>query len=213
MKPKICIYGTAEKFRNYMLAVEAAGGIPCFGAQAADCDALLLAGGNDFEPWRYGQPNIACTDPDPQRDAAEMELLDLFAGWKKPVLGICRGMQGTNIYFGGTLKQDIPGHKKVNESDRIHKAYSVRPADAPDFTREIYGPACFVNSAHHQCIDRLGDGLCITQRAPDGTPEAFFHETLPIWCVQWHPERMMNPVMDGAAANGLLLFQAFLKQI
>lgn len=213
MLPRICVYGDAETFRNYKYALETAGGLPCFGARPEDCDALLLPGGGDLEPWRYGQENIACRGLEPERDAAELELLNLFVGWKKPILGICRGMQTINVFFGGTLVQDIPGHSQFQGIDRIHGAHAVDPSDPADFTRKLYGSECFVNSSHHQCVDRLGTGLCVSQRAPDGTVEAFYHKSLPVWGVQWHPERLVDPLSRQAIADGEALYRFFIKQI
>lgn len=213
MQPKVFIYGDAEDFRNYKRAVEGAGAIPCFGVQPKDCDALLLPGGGDMESWRYGQPNIACHDIEPERDALELELLDLFTGWKRPVLGICRGMQTINVFFGGTLKQDIPGHSQVNGMDRIHSVRAIQPFGPFNFAYHLYGAECLVNSAHHQCVDVLGARLYAAQQAQDGIIEAIYHQSLPVWGVQWHPERLPNIAFKQGTANGSLVFQAFIKQI
>lgn len=213
MLPKVYVYGDAETFRNYKHAVEASGGLPCFGARPEECDALLLPGGGDMEPWRYGQENVACFDLEPERDAAELALLDLFTGWKKPILGICRGMQTINVFFGGTLVQDIPGHSQINGIDRIHAVHAADPCGIPDFTRKLYGSECLVNSAHHQCVDRLGAGLCVSQQVPDGIVEAFYHQSLPVWGIQWHPERLMDPLSAQATVDGGALYRFFVEQI
>lgn len=213
MQPKIYVYGDADTFRNYKCALEAAGGLPCFGTRPEACDALLLPGGGDMEPWRYGQENIACRNLEPERDAAELELLSLFVGWKKPILGICRGMQTINVFFGGTLVQDIPGHAQFQGIDRLHGVHAVDLSDPADFTQKLYGGNCFVNSSHHQCVGRLGTGLCVSQRAPDGTVEAFYHKSLPIWGVQWHPERLVDPLSKQAIVDGEALYRFFIKEI
>ena len=81
MALRVYILGDAATYQNYALAVERAGGIPCFGSRPADCDCLLLPGGGDMESWRYGQKNTACRDLEPERDALELELLaDFTAG-------------------------------------------------------------------------------------------------------------------------------------
>lgn len=213
MRPKIMIYGNAENFRNYQFAVEATGGIPCFGGRPEVCDALLLPGGGDMESWRYGQPNIACRGIEPERDVWELELLDLFTGWKRPVLGICRGMQTINVFFGGTLMQDISGHSQIDGADRIHAVRAVRPFSSFNFAYHLYGLECLVNSAHHQCVDALGAGLYAAQRAQDDTIEAIYHQSLPVWGVQWHPERLPYAMSTQGTVNGSLVFQAFLQQI
>lgn len=194
--------GEAARYPNYLRAVEAAGGqVRCSTdlARAMDCDALLLPGGGDLEPWRYGQPNTASRGLEPDRDAAEFALLDRFTAAGKPILGICRGLQTINVFFGGALKQDISGHSGVNGVDRLHEVWTE-----PSFLRDLYGARSVVNSAHHQAVDRPGEGLRVVQRTPDGTAEALCHKTLPVWAVQWHPERLSD-VTDGGA-----VFRAFL---
>lgn len=196
MAPTVWIPGDRERFPNYWRAVEKAGGRPCCEGVPENCAALLLPGGGDMEPWRYGQKNIASRNLDPARDALELDLLERFAALRKPILGICRGMQSLNVFFGGTLLQDIPGHAQVQGADRMH---GVRAAPGPFAALD----ASQVNSAHHQAVDRPGAGLRVEQWAPDGVIEALRHEALPAWGVQWHPERLDSPAGDR-------LFRAFL---
>ena len=199
MKKRVYLWGLPEAFENYRRAVEAAGGQAVFGAGAEDCDALLLAGGGDLEPWRYGQEDRGSRGLDPQRDQEELALLERFAAAGKPVLGVCRGLQTINVCFGGTLLQDIPDHSAVEGKDRLH---AVRTA--PSVFRELYGPSLTVNSAHHQAVDRLGAGLLAVQWSEDGIVEALVHQSLPVWAVQWHPERL--------GETGARLFAAFLSR-
>ena len=196
---RVYVYGDRARYGNYRQAVEAAGGSVEFGlADKSDADALLLPGGGDMEPWRYGQENRASRNLEPERDAAELSLLARFTAAGKPVLGVCRGFQTINVFFGGTLCQDFPNHNAVQGRDRCHLACPVRPdvpiaEDSPaGLARKVLSEFPVVNSAHHQTIDHLGTGLCLLQSAPDGVPEAFAHRTLPVWGVQWHPERMRN---------------------
>ena len=185
----VYIWGNAARYTNYRRAVEAAGGRVRFGGDPSACDALLLPGGGDLEPWRYGQRNVASRALEPKRDVAELALLERFISCKKPILGICRGLQSINVFFGGTLLQDIPGHCTVNGIDRMHRIKS-----APSPLCELMEDDCIVNSAHHQAVDRLGSGLTAIQWAPDGIVEALCHRSLPIWAVQWHPERLSSPL-------------------
>ena len=194
-KPAIWIPGGAERFGNYVRALERAGGRACFDGTPEDCAGLLLPGGGDMEPWRYGQTNTASRDLDPARDALELELLERFTALGKPVLGICRGMQSINVFFGGTLFQDIPGHAKLRGADRTHPVRT-----APGIFAAL--DAVEVNSAHHQALDRAGSGISVEQWAADGVAEALRHTRLPVWGVQWHPERLPGPV-------GERLFRAF----
>ena len=185
----VYIYGNETRFSNYRRAVEAVGGQVRFGGDPTACQALLLPGGGDLEPWRYGQENTASCHLEPERDSVEFALLEHFSACRKPVLGICRGLQTINVFFGGTLLQDIPGHSTVNGIDRLHH---VKTARSP--LQAICGERCIVNSAHHQAVDRLGNTLEVLQWAPDETIEALRHRTLPIWAFQWHPERLNSPL-------------------
>ena len=153
---------------------------------ALTCDGLLLPGGGDMDPKFYGEERIpACGEPNLLRDAAEPLLLRAFLAADKPVLGICRGIQVINVFFGGTLCQDLPGHSAVDGHDSFH---TVRTARSPLLA--VCGPLCRVNSAHHQAADAPGRGLRAVQWAEDGAVEAVCHDCLPVWGVQWHPERL-----------------------
>lgn len=200
----VYIWGDRTRYGNYRRAVEAAGGYPLFGRNSRApswASALLLPGGGDLEPWRYGQENRASRGLEPERDAAELALLDQFAAAGKPVLGICRGLQVINVGFGGTLLQDIPGHGAAAGTDRLHRVRT-----APPFSGLI-GERPLVNSAHHQAADRLGSGLEAVQWSEDGTVEALVHRRLPIWAVQWHPERLRG------RPEGMALLRAFLDRM
>lgn len=201
MYPSVFVFGTEGRYTNYKRAVEAAGGRIRFSADlsdAQDCRALLLPGGGDLEPWRYGQRNTGSKDLEPERDEAEFRLLEQFTAAGKPVLGICRGVQTINVWFGGTLKQDLPGHRAIGGADSFHRVHTE-----PSFLSDICGTDCVVNSAHHQAADRLGRGLRAIQWSEDGVTEGLFCPETPVWGVQWHPERLPG-------ASGARLFRAFL---
>ena len=195
----VYIHGDSTRFSNYQRAVEQSGGQVRFGGDPTVCSALLLPGGGDLEPWRYGQENTASCHLEPERDAAEFALLEQFTALRKPVLGICRGLQSINVFFGGTLLQDISNHSAIGCQDRLHP---VKTLSSP--LRAICGEQCIVNSAHHQAIDRLGAGLESVQWATDGIIEAIAHRSLPVFALQWHPERLSSP-------TGTALFHWFLS--
>lgn len=174
----------SREIENYRNAVINAGGE----IGTKDCDGLILCGGGDISPSFYNEENISSYDVDYNLDLYEFNLLKEFVNLKKPVLGICRGIQLINVFFKGTLCQDIKNHKGDN-GDIYH--------DIIVNNREIQ-----VNSYHHQAIKKLGDGLLITAKALDGTIEAIRHKTLPVYGVQFHPERMHN---------GNIFFQRFLN--
>ena len=156
-------------------------------------------------PWRYGAEDRGSLPPDPERDWAELTLLEEFTSRERPVLGICRGLQGINVFFGGTLCQDLPGHRAVNGIDRLHRVRT-----APAFRDAL--PEGIVNSSHHQAVDRLGKGLVAVQWAPDGTVEALCHQELPVWAVQWHPERLRGAYAKKGAVDGEAVFRLLRKK-
>ena len=124
---KIFVYGDREKQKNYAAALEGCGieGLFTLDLSLAEgCDGLLLPGGGDISPARYGQAVNGSGEPDLERDAAEFLLVADFIAWGKPILGICRGIQMINVALGGTLIQDIPtaqDHKHDEViGDRVH---------------------------------------------------------------------------------------------
>ena len=207
--PVLFVYGRRERYPNYVRAFAAAGSQLRFSlevGEAAGCGGLLLPGGGDLEPWRYGQRNTASRGLEPERDRAELVLLDRFTAAGRPVLGICRGLQTINVFFGGTLLQDLPGHSAVEGRDRLHAVRTV-----PLGLGRLWGERPVVNSAHHQAADRLGAGLRAVQWAPDGIVEALIHRTLPVWAVQWHPERLTGDLALQGTVDGGRLVGAFLE--
>ena len=200
MHPTIHIWGTPGNYQTYCRALLLIGGIPCVCKSLAPlCSALLLPGGGDLEPWRYGQKNTSSRGLEPERDCAEFELIARYLNLRRPILGICRGMQVLNVFFGGTLLQDLPGHSQIQGQDRFHFVQTFPSAFA-----QLYPPLSIVNSAHHQAVDRPGSGLEIVQSALDGVPEAIAHRQHCVWGVQWHPERL--------GPNGIRLLHTFLSR-
>ena len=171
-----------------------------------NADVLLLPGGGDMHPRLYGQAIDGSEDIDEARDEHELALIDDFLRVGRPVLGICRGLQVLNVYFGGTLRQHIEGHSQIDGHDRLHPVCAEG-----GLLRPLYDPRFAVNSAHHQAVDTLGTGLKVLARADDGTVEAVGHRTLPVFAVQWHPERLCGAFARPESADGARLLTALLR--
>jgi putative glutamine amidotransferase len=200
---------------NYSDAIDQAGGLPILlpsishdvesRAEAAlnGLDGLLLAGGADIEPTRYGAERDGHTGPARiQRDDWEIALARCAIRRTMPVLGICRGMQILNVALGGTLIQHLPDHVGNNAHCLVvgvHNRHVVRTAPGSRI-ESIQGPRSEVSTYHHQAVDNLAPGFIPTAWADDDTVEAA--ELLGparVLGVQWHPE----------AHNGALLFKDF----
>lgn len=140
----------------------------------------------------------------PALDLEQLHALDLFYKMKKPVFGICKGMQLINLYFGGTIRE------VSNQSLHRHPGKDAfHPADnlPGSFLHVLFGPHILLNSCHHQCIDVPGKNLQIIQYAHDKEAEAVSHLFLPIIGTQWHPERMPKLPRQDAT----LLFRYFVS--
>jgi putative glutamine amidotransferase len=162
----------------------------------APFDALLLVGGGDVDPARYGaEPGDALYGVEPDRDAFEIDLVRGAVRAGLPTLCICRGMQVLNVAFGGTLHQHLPGMPGLlAHGVPLEAAESTHDVEVEDGTllRAAAGAASLVcSSHHHQGVDRVGEGLRVSGRSSDGLVEALEPpEGAPGWtvAVQWHPE-------------------------
>ncbi|WVG07391.1 gamma-glutamyl-gamma-aminobutyrate hydrolase family protein [Streptomyces iakyrus] len=170
----------------------------------ARLDGLVIAGGPDVEPVRYGAEREERTGPPaPDRDAWELALIDAALAAGVPLLGICRGMQLLNVALGGTLVQHIDGHAEVVG---VFGGHAVKPVPGSLYAG-VVPEETFVPTYHHQAVDRLGEGLIPSAYAADGTVEAV---ELPsadwVLGVQWHPEmgedvRVMRALVEAASTG------------
>lgn len=210
---------------EYASRVTEAGGIPLLLAPVAEglvpalvarIDGLLLSGGQDLCRATRGLPFGAeeASDVDPERDAFERALLLAARAEGKPVLGICRGLQLTNVVLGGSLVEDIPRSVTHPAQDTPEAFLGDRhPVAFPQESRlaALYGAQKrMVNSIHHQSVEQLGSDLAVAAVAPDGIIEAA-ESTDPAWSftgVQWHPEKLSDPAEQ---AEERALFTALIE--
>ena len=174
-----------------------------------EVDALCLSGGGDIAADRYGAEDLDCRDVDPARDRLELATARVALARDIPVLGICRGFQILNVARGGTLLQDVPGHRPEEREGLVeHREVTVRAG-----TR--LAAACgvaplTVNSRHHQAVSAatLGRGLLPTVFVDD-LVEAF-EATDRRWVVgvQWHPERSAEVSPAARGVFDALLLEA-----
>ncbi|GAB2687595.1 gamma-glutamyl-gamma-aminobutyrate hydrolase family protein [Nocardia thraciensis] len=211
---------SAVLHRTYVDMTERAGGIPVLlpptGIARRELvrrlDGLVLTGGADLDPARYGAaPHPATRGLRPDRDEFEFTLFERARAAGMPVLAVCRGLQLVNVALGGTLLQHLPdvlGHTDHSRGPGTFTVNTVRTV-AGSRVAEIAGPELKVHCHHHQAIDTLAPGLTATAHAADGTLEAAEARTGPFLVgVQWHPEenaadhRLVRALVEQAATYG-----------
>jgi putative glutamine amidotransferase len=174
-------------------------------AAVARLDGLVIAGGPDVEPVRYGAaPDPRTGPPSRARDGWELALVEAALAARLPLLGVCRGMQLLNVALGGTLVQHIEGHA---EAVGVFGGHPVTPVPGSLYAG-VVPEEMFVPTYHHQAVDRLGTGLVASAHAADGTVEAVELPPADGWVlgVQWHPEmgedvRVMRALVEAAGAT------------
>lgn len=210
----IAIAGTDQGAENFIAALSLLGaqGHPVLEeGDFTKYDGLILPGGADIDPALFGEENQGSRKIERERDLCQLEILDAFVKAEKPVLGVCKGHQLLNVYFGGKLCQHIPEFARHQwiERDQAHGSHCAPGC----FLEPLYGLEFPINSAHHQAVRTPAQGFQAVQWAEDGVLEAMVHETLPLFGLQWHPERMCGVHRRADTVDGLPIFDFLLKLI
>lgn len=208
MKIALTYTGSEEKHNNYVRWLQTNEEITVVKVAAGDnnlnevkdCDALVLSGGVDIHPEFYHQHADYANAPgafNKQRDEFELAALQWALKNDKPVLGICRGLQLVNCFFGGSLEQDLGNDlNKIHKSEGRDKAHGLTIEQGTVLHKMIQTERSVVNSAHHQAVKKIGDGLKVNCVADDGTIEGLEWTDASnksfLLCIQWHPERMFQ---------------------
>ena len=215
MKPIIGILADVDENRvskmnnTYARAIEAAGGLPILlpYVESAEtvaqfvqlCDGFLFSGGADVHPCHYREEVLPCCgNIFPYRDDLELRVFAQAFSSKKPILGICRGIQLLNVALGGTLYQDIPSQRKTDllhrQADRMCEfVHEVNTIPGTPLSQLVKHERMQVNSIHHQALKDLGKGLAVMAMANDGIIEAVYLQgDQYLRGVQWHPERLIG---------------------
>lgn len=158
-------------------------------------DGLLLTGGEDISPCFYNEePRIVIGATSPQRDQSEIWLIQEAMNQKKPILGICRGMQLINVVLGGSLYQDLSEHPHVSvqhvQKAKPHISTHSIQVEENSYVSTLFETGSYVNSFHHQALKTIGSPLKVTAWSHDNIPEAieYFESSQSILGLQWHPE-------------------------
>ena len=169
-------------------------------------DILLLPGGVDVAPERYGElrsPQLG--EVNMERDAFEYRILTEAVRLRKPILGICRGVQVLNVFLGGSLYQDLPSEYPDTSVVHMGATHPISIERNSRLHRVLGKEKVEVNSFHHQAVKRLAPGLRVSACSLDGSIEAVECDSLPIVGVQFHPELL--------AINGDALFQNLFRDL
>lgn len=165
-------------------------------AERSDAVAVVLPGGHDLGPRRYGAPaDPATTGVEPDQDDLDLGLAALALGRGLAILGICRGHQVINVACGGTLVQHLDHHRPADDVDLNDPDVMTRPFIEHDVTTtagswaaRVIGERATIASGHHQAIRTVGHGLSVTAQSADGVIEAVEDRDRRLFGVQWHPE-------------------------
>ncbi|HEY7876880.1 MAG TPA: gamma-glutamyl-gamma-aminobutyrate hydrolase family protein [Gemmatimonadaceae bacterium] len=195
---------------SYLRAIERAGGVPLIIPPLANIayaevviegsDGLLLTGGEDVDPERYGAPRHPKLEAiSPERDATEIALIEAARARAVPTLAICRGLQILNVALGGSLVQDIPSERPSSVDHdpggaRVARVHAIELEPTSQLARALGVTHFTANSFHHQAAARVAVGLRATAWAPDALVEGLEWTGSDGWwavAAQWHPEELV----------------------
>ena len=206
---------TYEDYRESFRRLEAEPFLSLAERDLEAADALVLPGSSqDMNPKLWGEEDQCSNNINDELDAVQWRLLEIASEHRIPVLGICRGMQFINVFFGGTLIQDLPcGQRhKAADPENCHPICNR----VGGFMWDLYGGLCEVNTRHHQGVGRIGESLEAASFwiGEDGyeVVEAVAHRSLPVIGVQWHPERMFIRGEGRLQEDGEKLLRWFLQE-
>lgn len=177
-------------------------------------DALVIPGGDDLDPHYFGEEPTFTKAIQPLRDIFDWQLLEIAVQQGKPVLGICRGLQLLNVYFGGSLYQDLKQQGACQLKHRQDNAirypwHSVEIVPDSHLHQALGLTETRVNSLHHQAVKDLAPGFVVTARAKDGVVESIESSEGPLrWGLQWHPE-----MLSLNSAEGQAIFNHFVAEV
>ncbi|CAN5488564.1 gamma-glutamyl-gamma-aminobutyrate hydrolase family protein [soil metagenome] len=189
-------------FADYARGVIEAGGLPVYlpldvepSAVVSRLDGIVLTGGADLDPTLWGAGSeTERFPPEPSRDRFELAVMEHAEQRRLPVLGICRGMQLLNVRDGGSLHQDVPEHARFDDATgSVAHELVVTPGT---LLHRLCGDRLYVNSLHHQTVDRVAAGWVVSATASDGTVEAIELPGLAVIGIQWHPEMLPGRAHD-----------------
>ena len=209
---KIAIVGRkadTRNYENYISTLPADSLTTLITGEIASCCALVLPGGGDITPAFFGEQNTASRNIDTELDILQFQALEYAIRHSLPVLGICKGMQVINVALGGTITQHLPTAQLhiYQNGDQYHATRILENS----CLYSLYGKEAVVNSAHHQGVGKVGEGLTPIQWSEqDNCIEALVHEKLPILGLQWHPERLNRTKTSVSAAALLTLFASWI---
>jgi putative glutamine amidotransferase len=206
------LLSTGASCQNYIDALEGVGALAVakyLPEIDTDYDGLILCGGGDIDPKYYNEDVCGSYSIDPKRDEVEFALLKAFIDCGKPVLGICRGCQLINVFFGGSLYQHLPESGMHQSREGVDSVHNVTATEG-SILSDLYGAEFAVNSSHHQAVKELGKDLRGTACWNGQYIEAIEHTSLPIVAVQWHPERMCFTRARNDTVCGDKIFKYFI---